>query len=166
MMSRRTFIAATAAATTANPAAATSPFTIPAEEHAHERTFMQWPVSRKVHPSAGFLQDTQATIVNIANTIADFEPVVMLAHKDDHANIRAQTSELVELWDIPTEDLWAPDAGPCFAQNGKIQRIHNFNSNGWAIDKSTNATAKSPPLWHNASASKTTTRALSVNQGR
>ena len=131
MMTRRTFIAATAAATSATPAAATAPFRVPAEEHPHERTFMQWPVSRKVHPSAGFLQDTQATIADIANTIADFEPVVMLAHKDDHATIPAQTSELVELWDIPTEDLWARDAGPCFAQNGKIQRIHNFNFNGW-----------------------------------
>ncbi len=131
MMTRRTFVATSAAASVASPAAATTPFHIPAEEARHERTFMQWPTSRKVYSSSHFLADTQATIADIANTIADFEPVVLLAHKDDHANIRAQVSEKVELWNVPTEDLWCRDAGPCFAQNGKTQRIHNFNFNGW-----------------------------------
>jgi agmatine deiminase len=128
MMSCRTFLAASAAAATATPAAATSPFLVPPEEHPHERTFMQWPTSRKVYGGGRLLSDTQATI---ANTISDYELVVMLAHKDDHANIRAQTSEKVELWDIPTEDLWCRDAGPCFAQNRRSQRIQNFNFNGW-----------------------------------
>ena len=130
-MTRRTFLAASAAATAAIPAAATTPFLIPAEEAAHERTFMQWPTSRKVYGSTGFLRDAQNTIANIANTITDFEPVVMLAHKDDHASIRTQLSEKIELWDIPTEDLWCRDAGPCFAQNRTSHRIQNFNFNGW-----------------------------------
>jgi agmatine deiminase len=131
MMTRRTFVAATAAAATATPAAATPPFRVPAEERPHERTFMQWPTSRKVYSGSGFLQDTQATIASIANTIADFEPVVLLADKSDHAHISKHVSANIDLWDIPTEDLWCRDAGPCFAQNGRTQRVHNFNFNGW-----------------------------------
>lgn len=131
MMTRRTFLATSAAAATATSATATTPFYIPAEDAPHERTFMQWPTSRRVYGSTRFLYDTQATLANIANAIADFEPVVMLADKNDHAIIRPQVSEKVDLWDIPTEDLWCRDAGPCFAQNRRSQRIHNFNFNGW-----------------------------------
>ncbi|CAK9076002.1 DR_2398 family, partial [Durusdinium trenchii] len=52
---------------------------VPAEDDPHERTFMQWPVNRTVHPDRWFLEDLQQTIAEIANTIAEFEPVVMLA---------------------------------------------------------------------------------------
>ena len=43
---------------------------VPAEEEAHERTFMQWPVSRKVYPEKAFLDLVQRTIANIANAIS------------------------------------------------------------------------------------------------
>lgn len=133
MITRRTLCtsAIAAAAMTPTSATASGPMVVPAEEHRHKRTFMQWPTSRKVYGHDGFLEETQSTIAQIANTIAAFEPVVMLAHSEDHATIRAQVSEAVALWPVPTEDLWCRDAGPCFAQNSWLQRIHNFNFNGW-----------------------------------
>lgn len=107
-------------------------FYVPPEEARHQRAFMQWPVNRRVHPDRVFLDMTQQTIADVANTIADFEPVTMLAHPDDHAGARRKLSSTVELWDIPTEDLWCRDAGPIFVidGNGAIAVSH-IQFNGW-----------------------------------
>ncbi|MFT5065050.1 MAG: agmatine/peptidylarginine deiminase [Yoonia sp.] len=87
-------------------------FFVPVEEVPHQRSFMQWPVNRRVHPDPVFLDMAQQMIADIANAIADFEPVIMLAAGSDHANARGKLSDAVELWYVPTEDLWCRDAGP------------------------------------------------------
>ncbi|MEM9709149.1 MAG: agmatine deiminase family protein [Pseudomonadota bacterium] len=113
-------------------AAQEAEFYIPAEEEAHERTFMQWPVSRKVYPDAGFLDLVQQTIADIANAISEFEPVALLAARSDLRAARQRLSTAVELWDVPTEDLWCRDAGPIFAVNGKGDRaVVQIQFNGW-----------------------------------
>ncbi|MEL6504526.1 MAG: agmatine deiminase family protein [Pseudomonadota bacterium] len=107
-------------------------FRVPAEEDAHQRTFMQWPVNRRVHRDPVFLRMTQQTIADIANAVSEFEPVTMLAASDDHTGARKMLSAKVELWDIPTEDLWCRDAGPIFVADGAgglaVTHIH---FNGW-----------------------------------
>lgn len=105
---------------------------IPAEEHRHTRTFMQWPNHRSVYADRWFRAETQKTIAAIANAISGFEPVVMLADPAHHAAIRSLVSGAVELWDIPTEDLWARDSGPLFATHPRQGLgIVDFNFNGW-----------------------------------
>lgn len=113
-------------------AAPAPPLTVPPEESQHQRTFMQWPASREVHEDSGFLGILQQTIAGIANSIADFEPVTMLAAKSDHSRARKLLGEPVELWDVPTEDLWCRDSGPLFARqdNGKLAVSH-IRFNGW-----------------------------------
>jgi agmatine deiminase len=107
-------------------------FYVPPEEHPHEMTFMQWPASRNVHRDRVFLGMLQDTIARIANTISDFEPVVLLAAAEHHANIRPQVSSAVELWDIPTEDLWCRDSGPIFViDNAGNRAIRHIRFNGW-----------------------------------
>ena len=113
------------------PAMAATPLYVPPEEDAHQQTFMMWPVNRKVHPDGVFLDILQSTIADIANTIADFEPVILLADKSDHAHARKMLSANVTLWDIPTEDLWARDAGPLFAYQGDDLVISHIQFNGW-----------------------------------
>lgn len=105
---------------------------VPPEEGPHQRTFMQWPVNRRVHRDRVFLEMTQQTIADIANAIAEFEPVTMLASAEDHAGAQAKLSANVELWDIPTEDLWCRDAGPIFAVDsaGNLAVTH-IQFNGW-----------------------------------
>lgn len=111
--------------------AATAPY-VPPEEARHQRTFMQWPVSRCVYRDRLFLDMTQQTIADIANTIAEFEPVTMLASASDHADARTKLSSDVVLWDIPTEDLWCRDAGPIFAISGTGDLIVTYvQFNGW-----------------------------------
>lgn len=105
---------------------------VPAEDAPHELTFMQWPNSREVYRDAYFLDQVQETIAEIANTIAEFEPVIMLADQALHTNMREKLSKSVELWDIPTEDLWARDSGPIFARttDGSLAMSH-IQFNGW-----------------------------------
>ncbi len=107
-------------------------FIVPPEEAPHERTFMQWPVNRKVHPEGVFLDILQQTIADIANTIVEFEPVVMLVDKLNQRKARSRLLSKVELWDIPTEDLWCRDAGPLFARGGDGQLVvSHIKFNGW-----------------------------------
>ncbi|WP_461427850.1 agmatine deiminase family protein [Gymnodinialimonas sp.] len=105
---------------------------MPAEEDRHEATFMQWPVSREVHPDGVFLDMLQDTIAEIANTIAEFEPVILLMPAPARAAAARKLSRDVEVWDIPTDDLWARDSGPVFVLDGAGNRaVTGFNFNGW-----------------------------------
>ncbi|MEO0654605.1 MAG: agmatine deiminase family protein [Pseudomonadota bacterium] len=107
-------------------------FHVPPEEAKHQRTFMQWPVSPKVYPDTVFRMMVQQTIADVANTIAAFEHVTMLAAQEDHADARRLISDTVELWDVPTEDLWCRDAGPIFAVDGTgTLAISHIEFNGW-----------------------------------
>lgn len=140
MMTRRSLfrLAAAAGGVTLLPSrahaggAGSSGFWYPEETDPHERTFMQWPVNRTVHEDAGFLRDLQGSIADIASTIAAFEPVVMLAAAEHHKAIRKLVSGQVDLWDIPTDDLWCRDSGPSFVVDGKGGlAVTQFNFNGW-----------------------------------
>ena len=110
---------------------ATQPLHVRAEEGPHEATFMMWPVNRKVHPDQEFLDILQQTIADIANAIAAFEPVIMLAAAEDQTRARRMLTKGVTLWDIPTEDLWARDAGPLFAFRGDDLVVSHLHFNGW-----------------------------------
>lgn len=141
MMTRRSLLRLAAAASGASilpggafgaGSARAAGFWYPEETDPHERTFMQWPVSRAVHEDADFLVDLQGTIADIANAIARFEPVVMMAAAEHHAAIRKLVTARVELWDIPTDDLWCRDSGPSFVVDGKGGlAMTQFNFNGW-----------------------------------
>ena len=105
---------------------------MPEESARHTRTFMQWPVNRVVHPDATFLKDLQQAIADIANTVAQFEPVVMLMHRYFAASARRKLAENVDIWDIPTDDLWCRDPGPVFVtdDDGCLAVTH-LHFNGW-----------------------------------
>jgi agmatine deiminase len=141
MITRRKLLTKTALAgsallmpgtTFAAETAASAGYFYPAEDRAHERTFMQWPVNTTVHDDADFLVILQKSIADLANRISDFEPVVMLMAKDHEAAARKLLGQKVEIWDIPTDDLWARDSGPSFVIDGKGGiALTQFNFNGW-----------------------------------
>jgi agmatine deiminase len=111
---------------------ATTPFHVPDEAEPHERTFMQWPVNMRVHGDPVFLGILQRSIADIANTIAEFEPVVMLMDGRLEARARRMLSGVVEVWDVPTDDLWARDSGPLFVRNeAGALAVRHMNFNGW-----------------------------------
>lgn len=106
-------------------------FEMPLESAPHERTFMQWPVSVDVY-GRKLLNRVQAGIALIANTIAKYEPVVMLVADAQAATARKALSANIELWNIPTDDLWCRDSGPTFVKdaNGSLAVAH-IRFNGW-----------------------------------
>lgn len=140
MRSRRSFLAAaggvmgmlTAPISLGSASRGTAHFQMPEESAPHVRTFMQWPVNRIVHPDAVFLEMLQGAIAGIANAIAAFEPVVMLMGKDHAARARRLLDGSIEIWNIPTDDLWCRDSGPVFVtgRRGELA-ISNLNFNGW-----------------------------------
>jgi len=105
---------------------------LPEESGPHERTFMQWPVSRDVHPDPVFLGALQRTIADVANTIAEFEPVVMLMDGRYRLSAERRLGGHVEIWDIPTDDLWCRDSGPLFVINETREiAVARIRFNGW-----------------------------------
>ncbi len=104
---------------------------MPEEAAPHIRTFMQWPVESEPYEGREFLEDVQVTIAQLAREISKYEPVVMLAAQKYHADIRAETGGNIEIWDIPTNDLWARDSGPTFVTSDNELAVMDFNFNGW-----------------------------------
>lgn len=106
-------------------------FEMPLESEPHERTLMQWPVSRAVYDRAS-LAAVQDSIALIANTISRHEPVAMMVDDRNAADARARLDPAVEIWDIPTDDLWCRDSGPTFVRNaaGALAVAH-IRFNGW-----------------------------------
>ncbi len=104
---------------------------MPAESARHERTFMQWPVNLDVYDRKS-LAATQKSIALVANTIMAHEPVVMLVADRDAADARGHLDRRIDIWAIPTDDLWCRDSGPTFVKNaaGDLAVAH-IQFNGW-----------------------------------
>jgi agmatine deiminase len=113
------------------PDARLAEYEMPSESEPHERTIMQWPVSLDVYDPPS-LRAVQNKIALIANTISQFEPVAMLAAGNASKAARAVLGRAVEIWDIPTDDLWCRDSGPTFVKNahGELAVAH-IQFNGW-----------------------------------
>ena len=106
-------------------------YEMPLESEPHERTIMQWPVSLDVYDRRS-LDRVQRAIALVANTISEFEPVAMLAAGEAAARARRMLGERVEIWDIPTDDLWCRDAGPTFVRNDRGElAVAHLRFNGW-----------------------------------
>ncbi len=132
MMTRRGFTMGAAALAGGCAFAASNGYYVPPEEAPHQATFMQWPNHMGVYGDRQFLRMTQDNIVDIANSVAQFEQIILLADKSHHARLSKRLDSNATLWDIPTEDLWARDSGPLFAVNGTGgQHIVSLNFNGW-----------------------------------
>jgi agmatine deiminase len=104
---------------------------MPEESSPHERTFMQWPVETKPYGGREYLEEVQTNIALIARTILKYEPVVMLADAKHHKDVLAEAGAGIELWDIPTNDLWARDSGPTFVHADGALAVMDYNFNGW-----------------------------------
>jgi agmatine deiminase len=108
-----------------------SQYAMPPEDAPHERTFMQWPSNPDIYGQRS-LRRVQTDITRIANAISGFEPVVMLASGAEAVRARRLLSKSVDIWDIPTDDLWCRDSGPTFVKNdpGELAVAH-IAFNGW-----------------------------------
>ena len=101
---------------------------MPGEWAEHTCCWMAWPCRE------GLWSDDSATqqdYANVANAIARFEPVRMLApaHKTDAA--ARLLGENVEVIEMPIDDSWARDSGPNFLIGGDSMAGSDWRFNAW-----------------------------------
>ncbi len=116
----------------AEQSARSAGYRMPLESEPHQRTFMQWPAEKAIHGSQEDLDAVREKIALIANSIARFEPVVMLARPEQQEGAQQHLKTNIELWTMAVQDLWCRDSGPTFLRNAEGQlAVSELNFNGW-----------------------------------
>jgi agmatine deiminase len=92
----------------------------------HERTIMGWPCRLELWEDR--LEEAKEEYAEVANAVAAFEPVLMIAATQaDAAQARAVLTADVEVWQAPIDDSWLRDSGPIFTGEGAVC----FAFNAW-----------------------------------
>jgi agmatine deiminase len=107
---------------------------MPPEWTPHERTLMAWPCRRELWD--GQLAAAKVESAGVANAIAAFEPVTMVARDAaDAAEARAACAAGVEILEIPVNDSWLRDSGPIFVVDDHdaptVRTGVHFGFNAW-----------------------------------
>lgn len=108
-------------------------FRMPPETAAHERTLMAWPCRTELWGAE--MARAKAEYAGVANAVAAFEPVTMVAATPaDAAEARAALTAGVDVEELPLDDSWMRDNGPvfCLSVDGQGRRagVH-FGFNAW-----------------------------------
>jgi agmatine deiminase len=104
---------------------------MPAEWEPHERTLMGWPCRTSLWGDTIAL--ARQEYVTVANAIADFEPVTMIANPgSDAAQARTGCADGVEIVELPLDDSWLRDCGQIYVRgdDGRRLAVH-FRFNAW-----------------------------------
>jgi agmatine deiminase len=110
----------------------------PAEWEPHERTLMGWPCRASLWGEA--LPRARDDYATVANAIAAFEPVTMIANSGaDAAAARAACGRGVEVVELPLDDSWLRDCGPIYIRDaattasgeGDDRLAVHFGFNAW-----------------------------------
>jgi agmatine deiminase len=119
-----------AAPTDATPRA--DGFRMPAEWAPHEATLIAWPTHSRAALWGELFERAEQEYAGVANTIAAFEPVVMIVDPPQEREVRGQLREDIQLLPIPIDDSWVRDSGPIFvvADDGR-RAVVDFRFNGW-----------------------------------
>lgn len=105
-------------------------FRMPAEWEPHAGTWMIWP-ERTDNWRLG-AKPAQATFAAVAEAIADFEPVTMIASARQVQNARAKLSPRIRIVEASTDDAWCRDVGPTFVTDGAGRvRAVDWQFNAW-----------------------------------
>jgi len=103
---------------------------MPAEWAAHDRTLMAWPARESMWGE--LYADAEAVYAEVANAIAAFEPVTMIARPSDRRRARAACGGGVTISELPIDDSWLRDNGPVFVLDGTGRRAAlDFGFNAW-----------------------------------
>jgi agmatine deiminase len=92
---------------------------------------MGWPCRRELWNET--MEQARADYATVANAVAAFEPVTMIANAgEDAAQARAACGEGVEIVELPLDDSWLRDCGPIYTygDDGRRVAVH-FRFNAW-----------------------------------
>lgn len=103
---------------------------MPAEYAGHQETLMCWPARDDIWD--GNLVEAEAAFAELANTIAQYEPVTMFADPKNIERAMSQCGSGVTVSSLPLNDSWCRDSGPIYVHkpNGNIVGL-DFIFNGW-----------------------------------
>jgi agmatine deiminase len=91
---------------------------------------MGWPC--RVELWGGTLDQARADYAAVANAIAAFEPVTMIANPGEQsAQARAACGHGVEVVELPLDDSWLRDCGPIYLYDDGIRVAVQFRFNAW-----------------------------------
>lgn len=114
----------------------------PAEWEPHARTWMVWPHRQVMW--APDLDAVQTDYARLADTIARFEPVRMIADPKAAKRARRLCGDGVEIVTHPVDDSWFRDTGPSFVhRDGELAGV-DWRFNAWG--GKTRAVAKDAAL--------------------
>ena len=104
---------------------------MPAEWSEPERTLLAWPC--RIALWGDTLALARQDYAAVANAIAAFEPVTMIANAGaDAAQARAACATGVEVVELPLDDSWMRDCGPIYVRRGDGRRVAvHFGFNAW-----------------------------------
>jgi agmatine deiminase len=110
--------------------ASTSSSRMPAEWTPHERCLMAWPTRPELWH--GQYEAATAEYAAVAQAIARFEPVLMVAAPGSGDDTRRQCGPTVEVIELPIDDSWLRDSGPIFVLGPDGARTGvDFRFNAW-----------------------------------
>ena len=105
-------------------------FRMPAEWERHERTLMCWPC--REYSWGHTLEQGRREFAAVANAIAAFEPVTLVAKTAEQAaQARSMVAANVDVIVRPIDGSWLRDNGPLFVTDGKTRRARHFHFNAW-----------------------------------
>ncbi|MFF8513412.1 agmatine/peptidylarginine deiminase [Streptomyces sp. NPDC015492] len=105
-------------------------FRMPAEWSEHEGCLMAWPTRPDLWGSV--LADVKEEYANVAQAIAAFEPVTMVAPVGHGDDARTHCGSGITVVELPLDDSWFRDSAPLFVLGGDGRRAGvDFRFNAW-----------------------------------
>ncbi|TQV72972.1 agmatine deiminase family protein [Aliikangiella marina] len=101
----------------------------PAEWETHEATWMAFPCRQEIWLNG--LEKAQKAFANVANTIADFEPVKMLVRPELIDSASRLLSRSIEIIPMSMDDSWTRDTAPIWLKKQESLVGLNFQFNAW-----------------------------------
>ncbi|WP_158046614.1 agmatine deiminase [Skermanella pratensis] len=105
-------------------------FRMPAEWERHSRCWMAWPCRPETF--AGGIDAACAAYAEVAQSIAQFEPVAMICNQADVAEVSLACGPGIEVLPMPISDSWIRDTGPSFVVDdaGRVAGV-DWGFNAW-----------------------------------
>ena len=111
---------------------------MPAEWKAHERTWMAFPPSNDTFGAVGSstLDRARTAWTRVAQTIARYEPVTVVAAPRDAPAAREWLGNSITVTEVPLDDAWMRDSGPTFVHqpDGSVAAV-DWTFNGWGAQE-------------------------------
>ncbi len=110
-------------------------FRMPGEFAEHRGCYILWPERPDNWRMGG--KPAQATFVEVATAIAEFEPVTVAVSPSQFSNARQLLPDYIRVVEMDNDDAWIRDCGPTYVVNdrGEIRGIDwTFNAWGGLVD--------------------------------